>query len=40
MLEQITTAVHRSRDTLAADMIGAAALMVALLGGLFLPGLI
>lgn len=39
MFEQIKTAAFRSRDTLIGDFVGGAALMVALLGGLHLPGL-
>lgn len=39
MLDQIKTAAIRSRDTLVSDLIGGAALMVTLLGGLYLPGL-
>ncbi|WP_397543418.1 hypothetical protein [Roseovarius salis] len=40
MLSQITTAARRSRETLLGDLIGGAALMVALVGGLFLPGVL
>lgn len=40
MLDQIKTAATRSRETLLGDLIGGAALMVALLGGLYLPGLV
>lgn len=39
MLSQIKTAATRSSDTLLGDFIGAAALMVTLVGGLYLPGL-
>ena len=39
MFDQITTVLARSRETLLADMIGGTALMVALLGGLWLAGL-
>jgi len=39
MLQQIKTTALRSRDTLMGDLIGGAALMVTLLGGLYLPGL-
>lgn len=37
MLSQIKTAAARSRDTLLADLVGGAALMVTLLAGLYLP---
>lgn len=37
MVRQIRSAFITSRATLLADMIGAAALMVALVAGLFLP---
>ncbi len=39
MMHQIKTAAIRSRETLLGDAIGAAALMVMLLGALYLPGL-
>lgn len=39
MLYQIRTAIQRSQDTLLGDMIGAAALVTILLGGLYLPHL-
>lgn len=39
MLSQIKTAAKRSSDTLLGDFVGAAALMVTLVGGLYLPGL-
>ena len=39
MLQQIKTTAQRSRDTLMGDLIGGAALMVMLLGALYLPGL-
>jgi len=39
MLHQIKTAAIRSRATLLSDAIGAAALMVTLVVGLYLPGL-
>ena len=39
MLHQIKTAAARSQDTLLADALGAAALMVTLVGALYLPGL-
>jgi len=38
MLRQIKSVVTRSRDTLLMDALGAAALMLALVIGLFLPG--
>lgn len=38
MLHQIKAAAQTSRDTLLGDAIGAAALMVTLVAGLFLPG--
>ena len=38
MLSQIKTAARRSSDTLLGDFIGAAALSVILVGGLYLPG--
>ena len=38
MLNQIKIAAMRSRDTLISDLVGGAALMVTLLGGLYLPG--
>ena len=39
MLHQIKSAAESSRDTLLGDAIGAAALMVTLVAGLYLPGL-
>ncbi|SHK77948.1 hypothetical protein ROG8370_00146 [Roseovarius gaetbuli] len=39
MLHQIKTAAARSQDTLLADALGAAALMITLVGALYLPGL-
>jgi hypothetical protein len=39
MIQQIKSAATRSQDTLLGDAIGMAALMVMLVGGLFLPGL-
>ena len=39
MLTQFKAAAKRSSDTLLGDAIGAAALMVTLVGGLYLPGL-
>lgn len=40
MIAQIKTAIHRSRDTLVQDAVGAGALVVMLLVGLHLPGFI
>lgn len=40
MLTQIKSALTANRDTLLQDTIGAAALVVILLGSLHLPGLI
>ena len=40
MLNQIKLAARESRETLLGDFIGAAALMVTLVGGLYLPGLL
>ena len=39
MLSQIKAAASRSRDSLMSDLVGGAALMVTLVGGLYLPGL-
>ena len=39
MLRQIRTTASTSRDTLLGDAIGAAALMMMLMGALYLPGL-
>ncbi len=39
MIHQIKTVAARSQDTLLSDAIGAAALMVMLMGCLYLPGL-
>lgn len=39
MLHQIKTAATRSQDTLLSDAIGAVALVVMLVGWLYLPGL-
>ncbi len=39
MIHQIKSAAARSSDTLLGDAIGAAALMVMLVGALYLPGL-
>lgn len=38
MLHQIKTAASRSRATIVGDAIGAAALVVTLVGALYLPG--
>jgi len=38
MIQQIISAASRSRETLLGDAIGGAALMILLVGGLFLPG--
>ena len=40
MAKDIKTAIHRSRDTLLADAIGAASLVVMLFVGLSLPAMI
>ncbi len=40
MIHQIKTAAARSHDTLLGDAVGAAALMVILMGCLYLPGLV
>ncbi len=40
MLRQIKNTAERSSDTLVGDFVGAAALMVTLVVGLYLPGLI
>ncbi|MDQ2088480.1 hypothetical protein [Marimonas arenosa] len=40
MLSQIADILHRSRDTIWQDALGAVALMVLLLAGLHLPGMI
>lgn len=40
MLAQIATALHRSRNTLLADAVGATALVVMLMVALHLPGII
>ena len=40
MAKELKSVIERSRETLLADALGAAALMVLLLGGLVLPGLI
>jgi len=39
MIRQIKDAAIRSQSTLLGDAIGAAALMITLVGGLYLPGL-
>ena len=38
MMSQINAVLHRSRDTIWQDALGAVALMVILLAGLHLPG--
>ena len=40
MAKDIQTVIHRSRDTIIADAIGAASLIVMLFAGLSLPGMI
>lgn len=40
MLTQIEAVLHRCRDTIWQDALGAVALMVLLLAGLHLPGMI
>ncbi|RKT34199.1 hypothetical protein BXY70_0206 [Roseovarius halotolerans] len=40
MLRQIKATAERSSDTLFGDFLGAAALMVMLVAGLYLPGLV
>jgi len=40
MIHQIKTAAARSQDTLLADALGAMALVVLLMGCLYLPGLV
>ncbi|WP_281283974.1 hypothetical protein [Roseovarius arcticus] len=39
MIHQIKTVAARSQETLLGDAVGAAALMVMLMGCLYLPGL-
>ena len=39
MTYEIRTAIHRARETLPSDMVGAACLLVMLFVGLTLPGL-
>lgn len=39
MLTEILNVVRRSRSTLAQDMVGAVALVIMLLGSLYLPAL-
>ncbi|WP_301951091.1 hypothetical protein [Roseovarius sp. EL26] len=39
MLHQIKTVAHTSRETLLSDALGVVALMVILVGALYLPGL-
>ncbi len=38
MIQQIKTIAHRSHSTIIGDLVGGAALMVTLVGGLYLPG--
>jgi hypothetical protein len=38
MLHQLKTAASRARATIVGDAIGAAALMIMLIGALYLPG--
>lgn len=40
MAKEIRSVIERSRDTILADALGVAALVVILMGGLVLPGLI
>jgi hypothetical protein len=40
MLRQIKTAAQSSSETLLGDFIGAAALMVTLVAGLYIPGVL
>ena len=40
MAKDIKAVIDRSRETLVADALGAAALVVILMGGLVLPGLL
>ncbi|SMY07474.1 hypothetical protein [Flavimaricola marinus] len=40
MAKEIKSVILRSRDTIVADALGVAALIVILMGGLVLPGLI
>jgi hypothetical protein len=39
MAKDIKDAIHRTRDTLIGDMIGAVSLLVMLYGGLMLPAI-
>jgi len=39
MFTQVKAIASRSRDTLVTDFLGVAALVVTLVGGLYLPGL-
>ncbi len=39
MLQEIRAALERSRETIWQDIVGAVALLVLLLGALYLPGL-
>lgn len=40
MTQDIKQVIERSRDTIVADALGVASLVVILMGGLVLPGLI
>ncbi|SLN40054.1 hypothetical protein AQS8620_01509 [Aquimixticola soesokkakensis] len=40
MVHDIKTAFKRSRSTLAQDFLGAASLLVILVGGLYVPGML
>lgn len=40
MAKDIKSMIDRSRETIVADALGAAALVVILMGGLVLPGLL
>ena len=40
MAQEIKSLIERSRETIVADALGVAALVVMLMGGLVLPGLI
>ena len=40
MIDQIKTAAARSQDTLLGDALGMAALVVLLMGCLYMPGLV
>jgi hypothetical protein len=40
MAKELKSVIERSRDTIVPDALGAAALVVLLMGGLVLPGLL